>query len=216
MFERFDEAGRRVVGGEGVMQVVEELKHNSIDTPHILLALIKDESEGYHVLRELGVDTATFYNDIQEALGKGDREPSGHVPYTIGAKKVLELSLREALQFGHTWINTGHILLALIRHGQGITGLAFKGVGVDLTAARQTAAKLWGWEERKPEVISQKDVIDRLTAQTPKDKIVSGTRVKLSDIYSLMSIFEESDAKLTGRLVFELIEWRDESAKPAD
>lgn len=216
MFERFDESGRRVVGGERVMSVVESLKHDSIDTPHILLAIIKDESEGYHLLRGLGINTTELYDDVREALGKGSRGPSGHVPYTPGAKKVLELSLREALQFGHTRINTGHILLALIRHGQGITGLAFKGIGVDLNEAHRAAVTLWGWEERKPEVVSQKDIIDRLTAQTPKHKVVSGTKVKLSDMYSLMSIFEESDVKLTGRLIFDLIEWRDESVKPAD
>jgi len=142
MFERFTERARRVV--VLAQDEARMLNHNYIGTEHILLGLIH-EGHGLaaKALESLGISLAVVRQQVEEIIGRGQQQaPSGHIPFTPRAKKVLELSLREALQLGHTYIGTEHILLGLIREGEGVAGQVLVGVGVDLNRARQQVIKL--------------------------------------------------------------------------
>jgi ATP-dependent Clp protease ATP-binding subunit ClpC len=113
MFERFTDRARRVV----VLAQDEArlLNHNYIGTEHILLGLIhENEGVGAKALEALGVTLDAVREQVRDIIGEGNQTPSGHIPFTPRAKKVLELSLREALQLGHNYIGTEHILLGLI------------------------------------------------------------------------------------------------------
>ncbi len=142
MFERFTERARRVV--VLAQDEARMLNHNYIGTEHILLGLIH-EGHGLaaKALESLGISLAVVRQQVEEIIGRGQQEPpSGHIPFTPRAKKVLELSLREALQLGHTYIGTEHILLGLIREGEGVAAQVLVGVGVDLNRARQQVIQL--------------------------------------------------------------------------
>jgi len=116
MFERFTDRARRVV--VLAQEEARMLNHNYIGTEHILLGLIH-EGEGVAAkgLESLGISLEGVRAQVEEIIGQGQQAPSGHIPFTPRAKKVLELSLREALQLGHNYIGTEHILLGLIREG---------------------------------------------------------------------------------------------------
>ena len=142
MFERFTERARRVV--VLAQDEARMLDHNYIGTEHILLGLIQ-EGHGLaaRALESLGISLAVVRQQVEEIIGRGQQQPpSGHIPFTPRAKKVLELSLREALQLGHTYIGTEHILLGLIREGDGVAAQVLVGVGVDLNRARQQVIQL--------------------------------------------------------------------------
>ena len=119
MFERFTDRARRVV--VLAQEEARMLNHNYIGTEHILLGLIH-EGEGVAAkgLESLGISLEAVRSQVEEIIGQGQQAPSGHIPFTPRAKKVLELSLREALQLGHNYIGTEHILLGLIREGEGV------------------------------------------------------------------------------------------------
>jgi ATP-dependent Clp protease ATP-binding subunit ClpC len=119
------------------------LNHNYIGTEHILLGLIK-EGDGIaaKALAELNISIDNVREQVQEIIGQGQQAPSGHIPFTPRAKKVLELSLREALQLGHNYIGTEHILLGLIREGEGVAATVLVKLGADLTRVRQTVIQL--------------------------------------------------------------------------
>ncbi|WP_285780655.1 Clp protease N-terminal domain-containing protein, partial [Microtetraspora sp. NBRC 13810] len=119
MFERFTDRARRVV--VLAQEEARLLGHDRIGTEHFLLGLV-GEGEGVAAQAVLGpgVDLAAVRREVEELTGRGRAAPSGHVPFTPRAKKVLELSLREALQLGHNYIGTEHILLGLIREGEGV------------------------------------------------------------------------------------------------
>jgi ATP-dependent Clp protease ATP-binding subunit ClpA len=136
MFERFTDRARRVV----VLSQEEArmLNHNYIGTEHILLGLIHEgEGVAAQSLEGLGVDRERVRVEIIEIIGRGDTVPAGHIPFTPRAKKVLELSLREALQLGHSYIGTEHILLGLVREGEGVGAQVLQKLGVDLGRVRQ-------------------------------------------------------------------------------
>jgi ATP-dependent Clp protease ATP-binding subunit ClpC len=114
MFERFTDRARRVV--VLAQEEARMLNHNYIGTEHILLGLIHEgEGVAAKALESLGISLDAVREQVQEIIGQGQQAPSGHIPFTPRAKKVLELSLREALQLGHNYIGTEHILLGLIR-----------------------------------------------------------------------------------------------------
>ena len=119
------------------------LNHNYIGTEHILLGLLREE-EGVaaRALTSLGVSLEAVRRDVGEIVGQGSEVPRGHIPFTPRAKKVLELSLREALQLGHNYIGTEHILLGLIREGEGIAAQVLQKLGADLNRVRQTVVQL--------------------------------------------------------------------------
>ena len=136
MFERFTDRARRVV--VLAQEEARHLNHNHIGTEHILLGLIH-EKEGVAAiaLTELGISLKGARAQVVEIVGQGDETPASHIPFTPRAKKVLELSLREALQFGHNYIGTEHILLGLIREGEGVAAQVLESQGADLDRVRR-------------------------------------------------------------------------------
>ncbi len=141
MFERFTDRARRVV--VLAQEEARHLNHNYIGTEHILLGLIH-EGEGVAArgLQSLDIDLDAVRSQVTEVIGQGQQSPSGHIPFTPRAKKVLELSLREALQLGHNYIGTEHILLGLIREGEGVAAQVLEKLGADLPKVRQTVIQL--------------------------------------------------------------------------
>ncbi len=153
MFERFTDRARRVV--VLAQEEARMLNHNYIGTEHILLGLIK-EGEGVAAkgLEALGISLDGVRTQVEEIIGQGQQAPSGHIPFTPRAKKVLELSLREALQLGHNYIGTEHILLGLIREGDGVAAQVLVKFGPDLNRVRQQAIQLLSGYQGKEAVTS--------------------------------------------------------------
>ncbi|GAA3094955.1 hypothetical protein GCM10020001_008590 [Nonomuraea salmonea] len=166
MFERFTDRARRVV--VLAQEEARMMNHNYIGTEHILLGLIH-EREGLAslVLDGCGVQLERVRAFVEREVGHGDKPPGGHIPFTPRAKKVLELSLREALQLRHNYIGTEHILLGLIREGEGPAAQALADAGADLTDVRQRVLNRVGRgsKERSGEMLFSNDpsLIDRLT-----------------------------------------------------
>jgi ATP-dependent Clp protease ATP-binding subunit ClpC len=141
MFERFTDRARRVV--VLAQEEARLLNHNYIGTEHILLGLIHEgEGVAAKALEALNISLDAVREQVQETIGQGQQAPSGHIPFTPRAKKVLELSLREALQLGHNYIGTEHILLGLIREGEGVAAQVLVKLGADLNRVRQQVIQL--------------------------------------------------------------------------
>jgi ATP-dependent Clp protease ATP-binding subunit ClpC len=188
MFERFTDRARRVV--VLAQEEARLLNHNYIGTEHLLLGLIH-EGEGLaaKALESLGVSLEQVRSQVEEMIGVGTATPQGHIPFTPRAKKVLELSLREALQLGHNYIGTEHILLGLLREGEGVAAQVLLKLGLDLAKVRQTVLQLMqgyqqqGREGQQGEAPSGSLVLDQfgrnltaLAAQTKLDPVIG--RVK--------------------------------------
>ena len=141
MFERFTDRARRVV--VLAQEEARLLNHSYIGTEHILLGLIHEgEGVAAKALESLSISLEAVRNQVEEIIGQGGSSPSGHIPFTPRAKKVLELSLREALQLGHNYIGTEHILLGLIREGEGVAAQVLVKLGADLSRVRQQVIQL--------------------------------------------------------------------------
>jgi len=150
MFERFTDRARRVV--VLAQEEARMLNHNYIGTEHILLGLIHEgEGVAAKALESLGISLEAVREQVEEIIGQGQQAPSGHIPFTPRAKKVLELSLREALQLGHNYIGTEHILLGLIREGEGVAAQVLVKLGADLNRVRQQVIQLLsGYQGKEP------------------------------------------------------------------
>ncbi|MDP4014423.1 MAG: ATP-dependent Clp protease ATP-binding subunit [Candidatus Nanopelagicales bacterium] len=150
MFERFTDRARRVV--VLAQEEARMLNHNYIGTEHILLGLIHEgEGVAAKALEGLGISLEGVRSQVEEIIGQGQQAPSGHIPFTPRAKKVLELSLREALQLGHNYIGTEHILLGLIREGEGVAAQVLVKLGADLSRVRQQVIQLLsGYQGKEP------------------------------------------------------------------
>ncbi|MFC0007978.1 ATP-dependent Clp protease ATP-binding subunit [Micromonospora siamensis] len=150
MFERFTDRARRVV--VLAQEEARMLNHNYIGTEHILLGLIHEgEGVAAKALESLGISLEGVRQQVEEIIGQGQQAPSGHIPFTPRAKKVLELSLREALQLGHNYIGTEHILLGLIREGEGVAAQVLVKLGADLNRVRQQVIQLLsGYQGKEP------------------------------------------------------------------
>ena len=150
MFERFTDRARRVV--VLAQQEARRLDHNYIGTEHILLGLIHEgEGVAAKALDSLGISLDAVRQQVEEIIGRGQQAPSGHIPFTPRAKKVLELSLRESLQLGHDYIGTEHILLGLVREGGGVAAQILVKLGADLNRVRQQVIQLLhGRQEKEP------------------------------------------------------------------
>jgi ATP-dependent Clp protease ATP-binding subunit ClpC len=150
MFERFTDRARRVV--VLAQEEARMLNHNYIGTEHILLGLIQEgEGVAAKALESLGISLEGVRQQVEEIIGQGQQAPSGHIPFTPRAKKVLELSLREALQLGHNYIGTEHILLGLIREGEGVAAQVLVKLGADLNRVRQQVIQLLsGYQGKEP------------------------------------------------------------------
>ncbi len=141
MFERFTDRARRVV--VLAQEEARMLNHNYIGTEHILLGLIHEgEGVAAKALESMTISLEAVRSQVEEIIGQGQQAPSGHIPFTPRAKKVLELSLREALQLGHNYIGTEHILLGLIREGEGVAAQVLIKLGADLARVRQQVIQL--------------------------------------------------------------------------
>jgi hypothetical protein len=141
MFERFTDRARRVV--VLAQEEARLLNHNYIGTEHVLLGLIHEgEGVAAKALESLGVKLEAVRREVEHTIGRGKQAQSGHIPFTPRAKKVLELSLREALQLKHDYIGTEHILLGLIREGDGVAAQVLVRLGADLNRVRQQVIEL--------------------------------------------------------------------------
>jgi len=141
LFEKFTDKARRVV--VLAQEEAKLLNHNYIGTEHILLGLIHEgEGVAAKALEALGINLEQVREQVQEIIGQGQQAPSGHIPFTPRAKKVLELSLREALQLGHSYIGTEHLLLGLIREGEGVAAQVLTKLGADTNKVRQQVIQL--------------------------------------------------------------------------
>jgi len=141
MFERFTDRARRAV--ELAQEEARRLNHNYIGTEHILLGLIREgEGVAARALESLGISLEAVRQQVEKIIGRGQQAPSGHIPFTPRAKKVLELSLRESLQLGHNYIGTEHILLGLLREGDGVAAQVLVRLGADLNRVLQQVIQL--------------------------------------------------------------------------
>ena len=149
MFERFTDRARRVL--TLAQEEARLLNHGFIGTEHILLGLIREgDGVGAQALRSLGISLGAVRQKVEETIGMAGTTPSGSPPFTPRAKKVLELSLREALQLNHSYIGTEHILLGLVREGEGVAATVLVSLGADLGRVRQQVIKLMsGGPERR-------------------------------------------------------------------
>jgi ATP-dependent Clp protease ATP-binding subunit ClpC len=141
MFERFTERARRVV--VFAQEEATDLNHGYIGTEHLLLGLTRDAgSIAAQALQELGIGQDAVREQVIEIIGRGTRAPPSHIPFTPRAKKVLELSLREALQLNHDYIGTEHILLGLVREGEGVAAQVLIKLGGSLSRVRDKVIEL--------------------------------------------------------------------------
>ena len=157
MFERFTDRARRVV----VLAQEESrmLNHNYIGTEHILLGLVHEGGGvAAEALTAMGIGLDAVREQVEEIIGQGQAAPAGHIPFTPRAKKVLELSLREALQLGHNYIGTEHILLGLVREGEGVAAQVLQTLGGDLNRVRQAVIRGLGEKGQGPSAGLQGEV----------------------------------------------------------
>jgi ATP-dependent Clp protease ATP-binding subunit ClpC len=141
MFERFTDRARRVI--VLAQEEARMLNHNYIGTEHLLLGLLHEgQGVAAQVLESLGIGLAAVRERVEEAAGRGQQDVPKRTPFTPQAKKVLELARREAFQLGHHYIGTEHILLGLIREGDGVGAQVLAGLGADLHRTRQQVIRL--------------------------------------------------------------------------
>ena len=170
MFERFSDRARRVV--VLAQEESRRLNHNYIGTEHLLLGLTSErEGVAAQVLLSLGVSLDAVRTQVEEIIGRGDDSPAGHIPFTPRSKKVLELSLREALALGHNYIGTEHILLGLIREGEGVAAQVLVKLGADLPVVRDRVITALGAMQPPPtpsmralqlDIIFASELLDRI------------------------------------------------------
>jgi len=143
MFERFTSRARQVV--VLAQDEARRLNHNYIGTEHILLGLIHEgEGVAAKALESLGISLEVVRAQVEEIIGQGQSAPTGHIPFTPRAKKVLQLALREALSLHHNYIGTEHVLLGLVREGEGVAAQILVKLGADLPRVRQQVVQLLG------------------------------------------------------------------------
>ncbi len=151
MFERFTDRARRVL--VLAQEEARLLNHSFIGTEHILLGLIHEgEGVAAKALESLGISLEAVREKVEETIGMAGTAPSGSPPFTPRAKKVLELSLREALQLGHSYIGTEHMLLGLVREGEGVAATVLVSLGADLGRVRQQVIQLMSGNQGKESV----------------------------------------------------------------
>ncbi len=189
MFERFTDRARSVV--VLAQEEARMLNHNYIGTEHLLLGLIREgEGVAAKALESLGISLEAVRQQVGEIIGQGQQAPSGHIPFTPRAKKVLELSLREALQLGHNYIGTEHILLGLIREGEGVAAQVLVRLGADLNRVRQQIIRQLHDSGAGAEVAAQAGRLSRLTGRRER-ALMSGFRARLTAIESRLAAVEQ-------------------------
>jgi hypothetical protein len=186
MFERFTDQARRVV--VLAQEEARMLNHNYIGTEHILLGLIHEGcGVAAEALESLGISLDAVRQQVEEIIGQGQEVPSGHIPFTPRGKKVLELSLRESLQLGHNYIGTEHILLGLIREGDGVAGQVLVKLGADLNRVRQQVIQLISSQQPQPGRLPPREGVAATEARARLD-VIEG---RLAAIEILLAAVEQ-------------------------
>jgi len=181
MFERFTNQARRVV--VLAQEESRSLNHNYIGTEHLVLGILREgQGTGAKALESLDIAVAAVRGEVETRVGRGDQQQSGHIPFTPRAKKALELSLRESLALGHDYIGTGHLVLGLIRKGDGVGVEILVGLGTDLNVLRARVIELL------PNDTEEGD------ASGPRTRIVTRTE-RLSG--AVQGLLDSIDARLT-------------------
>jgi uncharacterized cupin superfamily protein len=202
VFERFTDRARRVV--VLAQEEARMLSHNYIGTEHILLGLIREgEGVAAQVLESLGISLEAGRSQVEEIIGQGQAAPTGHIPFTTRAKKVLELSLREALQLGHNYIGTEHILLGLIREGEGVAAQVLQNLGADLDRVRQTVILLLAGEGAIGEASEEKTGFFHEAESGDEARLLIGVRhegVRVSSVASAEFVPDPERGGQTHRL----------------
>ena len=170
MFERFTDRARRVV--VLAQEEARMLNHDYIGTEHLLLGLIR-EGDGYaaRALESLGISLDAVRQQVEEIIGQGQQAPSGPVPFTPRAKKVLELSLRESVHLGHNSIGPEHILLGMLREGDGVAAQVLVALGADLNRVRQQVIQLVHGYQGQDVPIAGSQLGERPPAVLPEDAL---------------------------------------------
>ena len=182
MFERFTDRARRVV--VLAQDEARMLNHNYIGTEHILLGLLHEgEGVAAKALESLGISLDAVRQQVEEIIGQGQQAPSGHIPFTPRAKKVLELSLRESLQLGHNYIGTEHILLGLIREGDGVAAQVLVRLGADRNRVRQQVIQLLHGHQGK-EPVSARSAERQL-------RLLPAVRARLEEVEHRLAAIEQ-------------------------
>ena len=182
MFERFTDRARRVV--VLAQEEARMLNHNYIGTEHILLGLIHEgEGVAAKALESLGISLDAVRQQVEEIIGQGQQAPSGHIPFTPRAKKVLELTRREAEQLGHNYIGTEHILLGLIREGDGVAAQVLVKLGADLNRVRLTVIQLLHGHPAK-EPVSTRSAAQEL-------RLPPGLQARLDEVEQRLAAIEQ-------------------------
>ena len=209
MFERFTDRARRVV--VLAQEEARMLNHNYIGTEHILLGLIHEgEGVAAKALESLGISLEAVRAQVEEIIGHGGQAPSGHIPFTPRAKKVLELSLREALRLGHHQIGTEHMLLGIIREGEGLAAQILVRLGADLPAVSERVLAVLraneeaGWPARAPHATSELVNVSDLLEEVRRDKEAAFSAALL-DVASALRDRERDLLSEQGGLEQELI-----------
>ncbi len=141
MFQRFTDRARRVV--VLAQEEARTLDQDHVGTEHLLLGLVREgHGVAARVLESLGIGLETVRQRVQEAVGRGEQAPSGHIPFAPAAKEVLKLALSESAQVGHGYIGTEHILLGLISEGHGVAAQVLTGLGADLNGTREQVTRV--------------------------------------------------------------------------
>jgi ATP-dependent Clp protease ATP-binding subunit ClpC len=136
VFQRFTDRARRVV--VLAQEEARTLRHNYVGTEHVLLGLVREgDGVAARALESMGITLEDVRRQVEELIGKGQAAPTGHIPFTPRAKKVLELALREALELGHNYIGTEHVLLGLIREGESEAAQVLEALGATMDRVRQ-------------------------------------------------------------------------------
>ena len=170
MFERFTDRARRVV--VLAQEEARMLNHNYIGTEHILLGLIHEgEGVAAKALESLGISLDAVRQQVEEIIGQGQQAPSGPVPFTPRAKKVLELSLRESVQLGHNSIGPEHILLGMLREGDGVAAQVLVALAADLNRVRQQVIQLMHGYQGQDVPIAGSQLGERPPAVLPEDAL---------------------------------------------
>jgi ATP-dependent Clp protease ATP-binding subunit ClpA len=169
MFVRFTDRARRVV--VLAQEEARMLNHNCVGTEHILLGLIHEgDGVAAKALEGLGISLDAVRQQVEEIIGLGQEVPSGHIPFTPRAKKVLELSLRESLQLGHNYIGTEHLLLGLISESRGVAAQVLVKLGADQSRVSQQVIRLLhGYQAREP--VSARSTTMEFSLPTVQDRL---------------------------------------------
>ncbi len=195
MFERFTDRARRVY--VLAHEEAKQLNHSYIGTEHVLLGLIH-EGEGVAVraLENLGVSLDVVREQVEDIIGRGLGPVPKHIPFTPRAKKVMELSLRVALELGHNYIGTEHILLALVREGEGVAAQVLARTGVELGVVRQEVLRLLGGYAARVPVSDWKhvdlmtprsdEVRLRAKARLTPDSLITSLVIDTDDVYPII------------------------------